>query len=44
MINLEPIEGMLDAANEDLRLYRLRRVGWRNMSFEDMWREWLSHG
>jgi hypothetical protein len=31
----------LDEANEDLRLYRLRRVGWRNMSFESLWREWI---
>ena len=37
---LEPLN-YLDEANEDLRIYRLRRVGRRHLSFEQMWREWL---
>lgn len=31
----------LDEANEDLRLYRLHRVGREHMTFEQLWEEWL---
>lgn len=33
--------GWLDEANEDLRLYRLKRVGRKNMSFYELWAEWI---
>jgi hypothetical protein len=31
----------LSEANEDLRLYRLKRVGRKYLTFEQLWREWL---
>jgi hypothetical protein len=37
---LEPTN-LLDEANEDLRLYRLKRVGRQHMTFYELWREWL---
>lgn len=31
----------LDAANEDLRIFRLTLVGRKHLTFEQMWERWL---
>jgi len=40
MYNLDPIN-WLSEANEDLRLYRLQRVGRQHMSLQELWEAWI---
>lgn len=36
--------GMLETMLLDFWMFKLRRVGRRNMSAFELWREWLEHG